>query len=431
MIILNKILLRYKTRIADVLSYITGNAISQLLNMLSGFIVIRALDKTEYGYYTIAFSVFIMITQLSDVGVSIGLNTIGGRTWDNKERFSSLIVTAESIRRRMILFISLPIAIYGIVILLNNSNNIFNSVALLTVVIVTGFLEIERLVLLTIPKFYGNIKFIRNNELIGSTAKLLLVIFAALLFENPIYFLIPFFIATAFQLHFLRKEKKLHINEDVVVNKEFKAEIISYINSNALNTFYYIFQGQLFILLLTIFGTVTNIAEIGALSRFSVIFNVVNSLFLNYFIPDFAKAKGFNQTKKKFLILISIYILIGLTVIIVFATVPHFFLFILGNEYYGLEEELILVMVSSSIIKLLGVLWQLNNARGWVKYIWLYTPLTILSQILLIPFFNLSTLKGIILFNIYSQIAGILTIGLIFRSGLMKLKNQGNINNSF
>lgn len=413
---------KYRKRIYDIISYSSGNAISQAMNMLSGFIIIRALDKTEYGYYTIAFSALIMLTQLSDIGVSIGLNTIGGRTWNNREKFSSLIITAESIRRRMILFIALPITIYGMVILLNNNNNIYNSASLLSIVVIAGFLEIERLVLLTIPKFYGNIKFIRNNELIGSTAKLLLVITAALMFNNPIYFLIPFFIATAVQLYFLRKEKRLYINEDVPVNTEFRTEIIGYIKSNALNTFYYIFQGQLFILLLTIFGTVNNIAEIGALSRFSIIFNVVNSLFLNYFIPDFAKSKGYNQTKKKFLILISICSFIGVTVIILFAIMPHFFLFILGKEYYGLEEELVLIMISSSVINLLGIIWQLNSSKGWVKYIWLYTPFTILSQIFLITFMNLTTIKGIVLFTIYSQLAGFLVIGTLFGRGLLALK---------
>lgn len=425
---LEAIIIRYKTQITDIASYATGNAISQLMNMLSGFLIIRALDKTEYGYYTIAFSVFVMLTQLSDIGVSIGLNTIGGRNWYDKEKFSSLIVTAESIRRRIILYITIPITIYGIIIYLNNSNNIINSVSLLAIVVLTGFLEIERLVLLTIPKFYGNIKFIRNNELMGSAAKLLLVIVAALFFKNPIYFLLPVFVATAVQLRFLRLEKKYHIQENVIVNKEFKTEIIGYIKSNALNTFYYIFQGQLFILFLTIFGTVTNIAEIGALSRFSVIFNVVNSLFLNYFVPDFAKAKGYHQTKKKFLVIISFYLFIGTLIIIVFSLMPHFFLFILGNEYYGLEEELILIMISSSVINLLGVLWQLNASKGWVKYIWLYTPLTILSQILLIQILNLSTLKGIILFNIYSQLPGLMCITAILVNGLLELKIISNLN---
>jgi O-antigen/teichoic acid export membrane protein len=420
---LKALIIKYKTRLYDIVSYSTGNAISQLMNMLAGFLIIRALDKTEYGYYTIAFTIFIMLTQLSDIGVSIGLNSIGGRTWSDKNKFSALIVTAESIRRRMILYISLPITIYGFVILLSNGNNLFNSLALLAIVAVTGFFEIERLVLLTIPKFYGNIKFIRNNELMGGAAKLLLVIIAALLFKNPIYFLIPFFIATAVQLRFLRMEKKQNIIENVKVDNEFKTEIIGYIKSNALNTFYYIFQGQLFILLLTFFGKVTNIAEIGALSRFSVIFNVVNSLFLNYFIPDFAKSQGYIQTKKKLLALISIFLLIGLIVIALFSLMPQFFLLILGKEYYGLEEELILIMISSSLTALLGILWQMISSKGWVNKVWLFTPFTIISQILLVFLLDLSTIKGIIFFNIFSQIAGYIVICTLMLRGLYLLKN--------
>lgn len=420
---LKAIIIRYKTQITDITSYATGSVISQLMNMLSGFLIIRTLDKTEYGYYTIAFSVYIMLTQLSDIGVSIGLNSIGGRTWYDKEKFSSLIVTAESIRRRMILYITIPIIIYGIIIYLNNSNNIINSVSLLAIVVLTGFFEIERLVLLTIPKFYGNTKFIRNNELIGSGVKLLLVIFVALFFKDPIYFLLPFLVATSVQLKFLRLQKKYLLQENALINKEFTREIVGYIKSNALNTFYYIFQGQLFILLLTIFGTVTKIAELGALSRFSVIFNVVNSLFLNYFVPDFAKTIGYHQTKKKFLIIIALYLFIGIGIIIIFSLIPNVFLFILGQEYLVLQEELVLVMVTTTIVNLLGIMWQLNNAKGWVEYIWLYTPLTILMQIFLIQILNLSSIKGILLFSIYSHLGGFLIIGFNFVKRLLSLKN--------
>ena len=82
---LKALIIKYKTRLYDIVSYSTGNAISQAMNMLAGFLIIRALDKTEYGYYTIAFTIFIMLTQLSDIGVSIGLNSIGGRTWSDKK----------------------------------------------------------------------------------------------------------------------------------------------------------------------------------------------------------------------------------------------------------------------------------------------------------------------------------------------------------
>lgn len=419
---LKALIIKYKTRIYDIATYSTGNAISQAMNMLVGFLIIRALDKTEYGYYTIAFTIFIMLTQLSDIGVSIGLNSIGGRTWNDKNKFSALIVTAESIRRRMILFISLPIIIYGFVILLSNGNNLFNSLALLTIVAVTGFFEIERLVLLTIPKFYGNIKFIRNNELMGSAAKLLLVIISALLFKNPIYFLIPFFIATAVQLRFLRMEKKQNIRENVKVDNEFKTEIIGYIKSNALNTFYYIFQGQLFILLLTFFGNVTNIAEIGALSRFSVIFNVVNSLFLNYFVPDFAKAKGYDQTKKKFLLLLVIIGLISFSIIMIFGIIPEFFLFILGKDYYGLNYELVLLVAVNSCTSIFGSIWLLNAAKGWVKFNWLYVPFTIFLQILLLDLLDLSKLYNIIIFNGISLIPSFIVSSIISIMGFIKIK---------
>ena len=399
-----------RTKIFNVLSYSSGNALSQVMNMISGFVIIRSLDKSEYGYYTIAFTIYSTLIQLSDIGVTIGLNSIGGRIWYDKDKFSSLIATAESIRRKVISLIFLPVLVYGSIILLSNKNGVINSFSLLALVTIISFMEIERAILLTIPKFHGNLKFIMNNEVLGSSTRLLLVILSAFLFSNSFFYLLPFLFATIVQLFLLKNEKEKYLDSKAKVDQVFSKEIKGYIKSNIINTIYYIFQGQLFILLLTIFGNVTLIGEIGALSRFSVIFNVVNSLFVNYFIPDFAKSKGYNKTKRKYIFLVLINLLIGLVVISIFAIIPQFFLAILGKSYYGLEKELILIMVYSSVINIFGVLWHLNTSQGWVRSLWVYTPLTILSQILIIPLFDLRSIDGIILFTIYSQIAGLFTV---------------------
>jgi FkbM family methyltransferase len=62
-------------------------------------------------------------------------------------------------------------------------------------------------------------------------------------------------------------------------------------------------------------------------------------------------------------------------------------------------------MVVSLVLGLfLGVVWGINTARGWLNSTWLIIPLTLLVQVGLVRWLPLSTVEGIIIFGIVSQL---------------------------
>jgi hypothetical protein len=68
----------------------------------SGILLIRGLEQTEYAYFTIANTMQGTINVLADMGVSIGLMSIGGRVWQDRHRFGQLScgsTTPERARR--------------------------------------------------------------------------------------------------------------------------------------------------------------------------------------------------------------------------------------------------------------------------------------------------------------------------------------------
>src|ERR1700693_6125312 len=80
--------------------YALVQAAVQIIAFSSGILLVRWLPQREYAYFTIANSMQATLMLLADIGVSIGLVSIGGRVWQDRHRFGELINTALAMRRR-------------------------------------------------------------------------------------------------------------------------------------------------------------------------------------------------------------------------------------------------------------------------------------------------------------------------------------------
>src|SRR3979409_1748942 len=82
-------------------SFAVVQAIVQFIGFLSGILLVRWLSQTEYAYFTIANSMQGTLNLLADIGISVGLISIGGRVWQDRHRFGQLINTPLGGRRKL------------------------------------------------------------------------------------------------------------------------------------------------------------------------------------------------------------------------------------------------------------------------------------------------------------------------------------------
>src|SRR6266481_3635831 len=76
-------------------------AIVQVVGFFSGILLIRCLDQREYAYFTIANTMQGTLNVLADIGISIGMVSIGGRVWQDRHRFGELVSTGLRLRRTL------------------------------------------------------------------------------------------------------------------------------------------------------------------------------------------------------------------------------------------------------------------------------------------------------------------------------------------
>src|SRR4030095_16335478 len=63
----------------------------QFISFATGILVVRSMEQHEYALFTTANTSQATTNILADIGISIGLISIGGRVWQDRRRFGELI----------------------------------------------------------------------------------------------------------------------------------------------------------------------------------------------------------------------------------------------------------------------------------------------------------------------------------------------------
>lgn len=403
--------IKYWTKLLT--KFLSVQVLVQALGFVSGIVLIRSLSKEEYGYLTIANSMQSMMNGLADSGISIGISEIAGKVWNDKYRFGQVIQSALELRKWLALISTSIITPIMIWVLLRNNISTTSAILITIAILIELYFYLESSVLETVPRFYSKIKTIQNLDIVFAVTRLILLGVGYFTFLNSVIAAFISTIVSACRTILLRRVANQEIDVKVEKNLDYQKNILSIVKNFIPNSIFYTFQGQISILLISIFGNNQNIAEIGALSRFSMIFALVTPIMSSIAFPAFSRCQNQSLLKLRYWQIVLANILFG-TVLI---GISYFFsdqiLWILGTKYSGLSSELMLVILLGTLGHIGGVMWGLCCAKGWIKNMWLEIPIKLSVQIILLLFMNLSNIKGVILFGIFSYVPSIILVAII------------------
>ena len=392
-------------------------AVVQIIGFLSGILLVRTLEQREYAYFTIANTMQGTINLLADIGISVGLVSIGGRVWQDRHRFGQLISTALSVRRKLgavAIIIVTPVLYF---LLVKNGASFFYTAVLIVVVLAGLLIQLSLGVLGVVPRLRSDIARIQSIDLTGAIARLLVLVTLMYFFLNAG---VAVAVATAtllLQYAMLRKYVAGVIDLDAPENAEDRAAMFGFIRKLAANAVFYCLQGQITVFLISFFARRTSsVAEVGALGRLAMIFAVLSNLLTNVFVPAFARCQSARKLRWLYAAIIGGVGAFSLLVLCGAEIFPDQFLFVLGSKYAHLHRELLLMVGGAILSALTGTFWALNASKAWVAGSWLYIPLTLATQIALIPYTDFSSVMGVLTFNLISAIPNLLlNIALSYR----------------
>src|SRR5438046_8701116 len=165
-------------------SFVTVQIIMQIIGVLSGILLIRVLEQREYAFFTIANTMQGTLNLLADIGVSIGLVSIGGRVWQERPRFSQLITTALYLRRRLAFLAMIAVTPLLYFMLAKNGASL-NYTALLIIFVLIGLaIQLDVGVLGIIPRLRSDVRVIQCIDLIAVFLRLTILVLLAFILTN-------------------------------------------------------------------------------------------------------------------------------------------------------------------------------------------------------------------------------------------------------
>ncbi len=381
----------------------------QVLAFASGILLVRWLPQREYAYFTIANAMQATLNLLADIGISIGLISIGGRVWQDRHRFGELINTGLSVRRKLAAAAIVIVAPILYAMLTRNGASFFYAAFLIVIVLIGFALQLSIDVFSVVPRLRSDIAKIQTIDFTCATIRLLLVIGLVYIFTTAglavAIATATFFLQYALLRSYAAKAVDLKANE----NPEDRRDIVRLIRKLAANALFYCFQGQITVFLISFFGRHTaSVAEVGALGRLAMIFTVLMNMMTNVFVPAFARCQEKHKLLGLYLLVAGGVSVFSVAVLCVAAFFPEQFLFVLGSRYAHLHRELLLMVGAAVVTAFGGTLWMLNASKAWIDGAWLYIPLTLATQVALIPFTDFSSVAGVLTLNLISAVPSVL-----------------------
>lgn len=386
------------------LSFFSAAIIGQLISACIGLLLTRWLNIEDYAKLTIFLTISGAIQILTKGGVHLGLNAIVGQCWPDRARVRNALNQAFIIRKRISIYLFPIISIYSIWML--NKNN-------------CGFVEIIYLVMLLTANWFGDLKTRIVDSILmydGYQGKISIldtknsIIRLILLCLAYYYSLVNIYTAVflcvlpiLLRVNSITKWKNSafgigyteYFSEQAKRDKEV---IYSVTRRQFPLEVFYCFQAPLVLFILSIYVDSTAVASLGALGRINQLFLPVSSILMAFAVPSFAKCKN-NIGNKLFLwSLIALIPAILLVVISIFA--PDLILYLIGTKYQELKVELVVACLGFSFSLVATFVWQLIAHKGWNNYVYLQIPIVILWCVFAPAFINLSSLTGILWFQL-------------------------------
>lgn len=396
-------------------------AASQVLAILAGLLIVRGLPVEQYAIYTMVIAVQTTMAILADSGITQSLIARGGRVASDRVLFSRVVRTALGLRRRL----QLVTIAAGIPILFAIMRS--HEIGWIPAIVAAGAVAVA-MHGTVIQTVYSTVMFLQLRPVEAQRAavtsgavRLALVLAALALAPRSLVFLWIGAGALLLQGMLTQRAAVPHLEESDDLSPDDRRAMLVAFKNQLLNGIYFALQPQITVWILTIFGTVETVAQVGALGRLAIALSLVSSAFSSLAVPRFARHADLAHVRRWYLLLVGAMSAIGLSLIAGALLFPGPILAVLGPQYRGLERELAWMVGATAVSLVASAAYLLNSARGWVRGVWIGVPATLLVQIALVMNVDLSSIRGAILMQA-SAFAAPLAINLAI--GLVNMRRE-------
>ncbi len=380
----------------------------QGVSAITGLLLIRALPKEEYAWFTLAASMLATLNLLADGGISTALTSIGGRVYQDAPAFSRLLADGGRLAWRL-----------GLVGVLLATPFFWHLYARLETPPATAAWLIGLALLATLPAITSTLLAVASRlhsragevqmaELISAGVRLLLTLgLLGLGWVEARGFFAATLLAVLVQAAFLKRRTRIY-TLPVPDARGHGREMGGFVRSLYANYLFFCVQGQVTTWIIGWLAGAQELADLGALSRLAVLFAALGAPFAHLVTPSLARIQDPHVLRRRFALALGV---VAVCILLLLAAAwwhPQVFLWLLGTKYAHLSNELLLALSAQGLSLSSGVCWGLIVVRGWVRHAWATIGTALLGYACGAVFFPLDQVWGLLAFSIASNVPTLL-----------------------
>ena len=398
--------------------YLMSQAAIQVMNFVTGILILRSMAKDEYAAYTIMNTLIPAMLLLTDTGIGTGLFSIGRVVWEDNEKMGRLVNTGMKLRRQFALVSFLLVGPFLAWMLFRNNVSIPSIILLIAISLVSVSSQLAGAVVRTVLQLRQQFKIMIQAGLATTLLRLTLIAGIVALFHiSAVLALAATTLSIMIETFVTIWAVKPQIAWTAPIDAEYQATILGLVKRTLPLTVYFCVSGQLSVWLLGIFGSVHQVADIGAAGRLGMIFNTITSSFSAIMVTKFAKANGRRRLYLHAFLIMSCLTIVLSSVVVFAWFVPQPFIWLLGPKYSNLSDLIWLVVLSTGANALAGSIFGLNTCKGWIPPAIVTIPTEIITQVILISCLDVSKTKNVLILGCLSAIpVGMINAYILIRN---------------
>lgn len=360
-------LFRGRRVLGIVTGFLLGQGASQGLTLLAGLYLVRHLSVQSYAQFGLAIGFQTMFLTLMDLGFAGTIVPLVGSRKDDRVLVGQHVRAARHLRN-LAFYVIGPIAALSFLGVMHRQHwGLGLQMVLLASVLLTLYSG-GKASYFAAPLFmHGKLRAYYLLQVLGSAVRLGSYVLLAYVggLNAWIAAIIGALTVTITSEYYQRQATPL-MDWPAHEDAETERKIVRYIMPAAPAMIFTAFQGQITLILISLFGGQTAyIAQVAALGRIGQVFTVLMTFNLIVIEPYIARL---NQRRllPTFVALASFACLALAPVIYGAFAFPQVFLLLIGPKYVTLRDLLGWVVLAASLNYLGGLIWMMNRARKWV-----------------------------------------------------------------
>lgn len=352
--------------------YTAAHMATRLLAAISGLMLVRLLPVSEYGFYSLVLAAFTFICTFSDLGATETLSFFRWRAGKKNRSWMPYFHAVLRFRRTVFAIGFSASAAYIFYTGRHIGAGMPTILAGIVLMGLAAWFAIQSGIISYVLKLEQRFRQAYAVEISNESTKLLAVgliwVFglataSAGMASIAIGALIAAILATRLLGQRFAGIEQAEQRQNSRTGRVLLGQIMPILPG----TMHFAIQGPLITWLAAYYGSVVNVAEVGALGRLGVLIGVIAGFTVTVFVPRLLAITDEALFMRRYLQWWVAILAFGGLVMLAVRIFPEALLYLLGASYAGLQTELLVVAATAVFWTWNGYVYSVNRARGWVK----------------------------------------------------------------